>query len=777
MSKQLQLQVILEAVDKVSAPLQRMNKRISKSAEQLQKMKSGLKKLNTSQNDIDLLSKYEAHAKSAFSKKGEMMERQLKLSSQLQNAAKPSKKMRQELARLEKRIAKTNEQFLFNSERVKTTSERLREAGVDTRYLATEKQRLTGQIEKQTAAVEKQKAALGKLHQRHRRREKVKNIVDKGRRLAVRGALVGGASAYGLGRFASGFISTAAEFERYEAVLKTTEGSSEKAKKAMQWVSEFATKTPYDVAQVTDSFVKLRAYGLDPTSGLLQTLGDTSAAMGKPLMQAVEAIADAVTGENERLKEFGIKASTKGDTVTYNYTDKNGEQKFLKVNKNNRKAIEKTLTNIWNEKFTGAMITQSTTWIGMMSNLRDHWRNFQRAVMESGALDNLKNKVNSVLTQLNTMVANGKLQQFAKRVSQWFIHTADGIWQFGKSIKNAIQWVQDFVAPIGGLGNAIKLFLGALAVGKLTAFTSGLSVLAGLLVANPIIASLAAITAALSYAAYEIYQNWESIATFFSQQWQRVTSAFSRGWQQLKNDTWGTLGQITRAIVDWSPLNTFHQAFAGVMSYFGVEVPDKLSEYFANIGASVKDAILNWNPTQWFSDIFSGAFTWVENKLEGMVQFFTDIKNKISNFFGESDAKMQALSEKQKKANDKLHGQKQRAIYDGIQQTVDKTRANRIANNLTPAQRQALEDLTPAQLQRLKPHQRDYLQQLKNTAKTPKITTAKKTLNQSFKQNVTVNQTINTTTAGVPKQVGAAAAAAVTGGAKQGGSALLMDTQ
>ena len=31
--------------------------------------------------------------------------------------------------------------------------------------------------------------------------------------------------------------------------------------------------------------------------------------MGKPVLQAVEAISDAITGENERLKEFGIKGS------------------------------------------------------------------------------------------------------------------------------------------------------------------------------------------------------------------------------------------------------------------------------------------------------------------------------------------------------------------------------------------------------------------------------------------------------------------------------------
>ncbi len=71
----------------------------------------------------------------------------------------------------------------------------------------------------------------------------------------------------------------------------------------------FRGQEPYELAEVNEAFVQLRTRGMDPTKGLLKTLGDTSAAMGQPIMQAVEAVADAVTGENERLKAFGITAS------------------------------------------------------------------------------------------------------------------------------------------------------------------------------------------------------------------------------------------------------------------------------------------------------------------------------------------------------------------------------------------------------------------------------------------------------------------------------------
>ena len=59
-------------------------------------------------------------------------------------------------------------------------------------------------------------------------------------------------------------IDTASQFEKFQTILETTEGSSAKAKAAMAWVTDFAAKTPYELDQVMQSFVALRSMGLDP---------------------------------------------------------------------------------------------------------------------------------------------------------------------------------------------------------------------------------------------------------------------------------------------------------------------------------------------------------------------------------------------------------------------------------------------------------------------------------------------------------------------------------
>jgi hypothetical protein len=218
-----------------------------------------------------------------------------------------------------------------------------------------------------------------------------------------------------------GMTATASKFERFSTILETVEGSSAKAQKAFEWVSNFATSTPYELDEVTDAFVRLRAYGMDPTQGLLRSLGDTSSAMGKPLMSAVEAIADAVTGENERLKEFGIKAFKKGGEITYEYTDKLGKTVRAKVNASNREAIQSTLMAIWNAKYAGAMNKQSKTLVGIFSNISDMWTRFQSMVMDSGVFEFIKGEMGSLLDKINAMAKSGELKAIAQTAGKEII--------------------------------------------------------------------------------------------------------------------------------------------------------------------------------------------------------------------------------------------------------------------------------------------------------------------------------------------------------------------
>ena len=102
-------------------------------------------------------------------------------------------------------------------------------------------------------------------------------------------------------------VGVSREFEVLNAQLVTATGSAEGATEAFAAIEDFATRTPFQLGEVVTSFTKLVNLGLKPSERALVSYGDTASAMGKSLDQMIEAVADAATGEFERLKEFGIK--------------------------------------------------------------------------------------------------------------------------------------------------------------------------------------------------------------------------------------------------------------------------------------------------------------------------------------------------------------------------------------------------------------------------------------------------------------------------------------
>ncbi len=348
-------------------------------------------------------------------------------------------------------------------------------------------------------------------------------------------AAVGAAAGAGMAAvFKSQFVDTAAQFEKFGLILETLEGNSDKAKKSMAWVSEFASKTPYDIEQVMESFVKLKAYGLDPINkGLLKTLGDTSAAMGKDLMQSVEAIADAMTGENERLKEFGIKAKKEGGRIVYEYTA-NGKTMRKAANANNRAMIQDTLQAIWNQKYGGAMDKLSKSWGGMTSNLGDQWTRFKVMVMESGAFDWLKGRLAELLKTIDDMANSGELKKLADEIGTKIVDGLKAAWEAGKLfvqfLKDAKEALDPFITAFGWLVEKFGLFntvatAAAVVIGGqlLTALLGlsstlvglGVSMSTALLVPALIVAGIAAIVAA----GYWLIKNWDKIAAKWNELW------------------------------------------------------------------------------------------------------------------------------------------------------------------------------------------------------------------------------------------------------------------
>ena len=210
-------------------------------------------------------------------------------------------------------------------------------------------------------------------------------------------------------------LGSTVELQDFQAQLKTATGSVENAGIAFEALEEFASTTPFALEQSLDAFLKLTNLGLTPSERALASYGNTASAMGKDLNQLIEAVADATTGEFERLKEFGIKARSEGERVTFTFRGVSTE-----IGKNAAE-IEGYLTNLGENEFAGAMSDRMDTVGGQISNLGDLWNQLFRTISELGVGNVISVTIQTGIDLLSEMVDLLKSGQFEAALEGWLV--------------------------------------------------------------------------------------------------------------------------------------------------------------------------------------------------------------------------------------------------------------------------------------------------------------------------------------------------------------------
>lgn len=462
----------------------------------------------------------------------------------------------------------------------------------------------------------------------------------------IKGKLIGLFSIAAGGALIKSVISTSAEFEKFETILATIEGSSEKAKSSMDWISDFAAKTPYDIAGVTDAFIKLRAYGMNPIKDdLLRTLGDTSAAMGKPVMQAVEAIADAVTGENERLKEFGIKAAKQAGKIAYTYTDSAGKQQTKLVDANSREQIQATLQAIWNEKYAGAMDKLSNTWEGITSNIGDQFDRLKLEIGRAGVFDGAKEGLKAFQRMLENLDADD-----LKEIAETLV-------EIGKAatIAFASYYIVQFRTAVLAATGATNLFAAArMRLAAAMTFKNGFM-----------------IGQMLKYAAllYGIYLIGEDIITWLQggvsvtggligrvEEWRDQINAVKEtliaikdflGGAGMELGEWLAKGAAIAAVLFtvFTIVSSLIGVISSIVSAVGVVVGvigGPLTLVVLAVGAAIAAIIYYWDDikaaaeavAQWIQDAWDTAISWITAKVEAITSRFHGVKEAVGLLIG-----------------------------------------------------------------------------------------------------------------------------------------------
>jgi len=231
----------------------------------------------------------------------------------------------------------------------------------------------------------------------------------------VKSGIAGLAGAAGFGLLVKSTIETNQKFQSLEATLKTFLGSSERAAQAFDVLKTFAAQTPFSVQEVTKSFNILIAQGITPSIKALDAFGNIASGSGKSLQQFSEAVTDAVQGDFERLKEFGIKAGKEGERITFTF---GGVQTEVK---NTAEEIQGFLETLGRTEFAGATAEQARTLTGAFSNLGDAFDAFKVAIGEAGF--------------------NKSINDFARALSELVRNSPDVAEAIGKKLAGAVNFL------------------------------------------------------------------------------------------------------------------------------------------------------------------------------------------------------------------------------------------------------------------------------------------------------------------------------------------------
>ena len=235
----------------------------------------------------------------------------------------------------------------------------------------------------------------------------------------------------GIGYAAMQIKDATVKFESLQAGISTAVGSATEAQEVFKILQDFATNTPYDIEKVTTAFTQLVNYGLTPSERALKSYGNTASAMRKDISQMVEAVADAVTGEFERLKEFGIKSKVEGDNIIFTFRGVKTEVK------NSAEEIEKYLIELGETNFGDAMEAQSKTLGGAISAMGSAWENMWYTVGQMGFDEAIADGVSSATDGINTItgiLASGEIEAYLDVIGTYFEGTFSDMSQTAQTV-------------------------------------------------------------------------------------------------------------------------------------------------------------------------------------------------------------------------------------------------------------------------------------------------------------------------------------------------------
>ena len=268
--KESALRLVLKAKDTLSRPV----KQSAASLETLRPEANALKqKLADLEKQDRLLSSFQKQtaavrdAGRAFREAEEKVER---LAREYQQADNPTKTLQRRLESARKTVIAANQSYHSQRQTLAELRKSLEQVGLSNRKI-THQQTQVAQAVRETSAAYQKASTRSKEASKNFRRSglnKVAKAADRASgslgRLSRRfaGLVAASVGLYTVKRAVQGLLNTGDQFERLRVQLNAVMGSVEEGERAIGWIKQFTRETPYQLDQVAEAFVRLKAFGL-----------------------------------------------------------------------------------------------------------------------------------------------------------------------------------------------------------------------------------------------------------------------------------------------------------------------------------------------------------------------------------------------------------------------------------------------------------------------------------------------------------------------------------
>ena len=226
---------------------------------------------------------------------------------------------------------------------------------------------------------------------------------------AFSNTLKGAVAGIGFGVVAKDILDTNRQMEMLRTSLTSVTGSIDAGKDAFKFIQEFATSTPFEIKDITQSFITLKNYGLEPNVKVMQAITDQASKLGastETLQRITINLGQAwslnkLQGEEIRsLIEAGIPVWEMLAKVTGKSTAE--LQKMSEKGEITRDIIGKLIQKM-GEMSSGSSARAMETLSGQISNLSDAWHQFEDTLLNDKGEGYIKSFVSSVTREISVL--------------------------------------------------------------------------------------------------------------------------------------------------------------------------------------------------------------------------------------------------------------------------------------------------------------------------------------------------------------------------------------